>query len=79
MKMPRMPKFEWGQQVTASAPLFNDGSHPECPVDALLVEQGARGEIVQVGRHVEMDMPIYMVAFPDNRIVGCLEEEIIPA
>jgi nitrogen fixation protein NifZ len=74
-----MPKFEWGQQVIANAPLFNDGSYPECAVDELLVAQGAKGEIVQIGRHVEMDIPVYMVAFPDNRILGCLEEEIIPA
>lgn len=73
---PRIPKYDWGQRVTASIDLFNDGSHPECELDALLVGQGTAGEVVQVGMHEESATPVYMVEFEGQRVVGCLEEEI---
>ena len=52
----RVPKFEWGQTVTAVEDLYNDGSHPEAPEDALLVVAGGPGEIVQVGHHAEAEV-----------------------
>lgn len=73
---PRIPKYDWGQRVTATIDLFNDGSYPDCDLDALLVEQGTQGEVVQVGMHEESATPVYMVEFPGNRVVGCLEEEV---
>jgi nitrogen fixation protein NifZ len=80
MMEPRQEKFQWGQRVAAGMDLFNDGSHPECEANELLVAQGTAGEIVQVGRHAETDTPVYIVEFGiDNagsRVVGCLEEEI---
>lgn len=72
----RMPRYEWGQHVVAGVDLFNDGSYPEREPEALLVRQGTVGEVVQVGKHEETDTPVYMVEFPGNRVVGCLEEEI---
>ncbi|MFH1815033.1 MAG: nitrogen fixation protein NifZ [Pseudomonadota bacterium] len=85
----REAKFEWGQRVTALTDLFNDGSHPEVPLDALLVAEGATGEIVQIGHHEEANLPVYMVEFADGPsgaddkprpcVVGVLEEEIAPA
>ncbi len=79
----RLPKYHEGQRVAAAADLFNDGSHPERPAEALLVEAGSTGEVVQVGRHVDENLPIYMVDFiaADGRpcVVGCLEEELAPA
>ncbi len=74
---PRAPKYGWGQQVRAGVDLHNDGSYPGSAEGALLVATGDRGEIVNVGTHVESDTPIYLVEFPDNRVVGCLEEELI--
>lgn len=84
----REPKFRWGQRVAATVDLFNDGSHPEVPIDELLVAVGASGEIVQVGHHEEANIPIYMVEFADGPsgvdgaprpcVVGVLEEEIVP-
>ena len=73
---PRMPKYDWGQRVIAAVDLFNDGSYPDSPVDALLVERGVAGEVVQVGLHEESATPVYMVEFPSSRVVGCLEDEI---
>lgn len=76
---PRMPKYQWGQQVLANADLYNDGSFPEQAPEALLVGTGSQGEIVQVGSHEEFNIPVYLVEFQAGYVVGCLEEEIVPA
>lgn len=73
---PRLPKYDWGQRVKTLADLYNDGSFPDSAADALLVPSGATGEIVQVGTHVETNMPVYIVEF-GRHVVGCLEEEIL--
>ncbi|MBY0579633.1 MAG: nitrogen fixation protein NifZ [Burkholderiales bacterium] len=78
MMEPRMPKYQWGQPVLASTDLYNDGSFPEKENDVLLVSQGSRGEIVQVGSHEESSTPVYLVEFREGLVVGCLEEEISP-
>jgi nitrogen fixation protein NifZ len=70
------PKFQWGQPVWSMTDLFNDGSYPDAPPDALLVRGGDRGEVVQVGAHVETNTTIYLVEFGVNCVVGCLEDEI---
>ncbi len=75
---PATPKYQWGQRVRASINLLNDGSFPEHPVDALLASSGEEGEIVQVGTHVESNTPVYLVEFGPRRVIGCLEDEIIP-
>jgi nitrogen fixation protein NifZ len=72
----RVAKYDWGQRVRASLDLLNDGSHPGSPEGALLATSGDRGEIVNVGMHVDSNTPVYMVEFPEGRVVGCLEEEI---
>lgn len=74
--MPREPKYQPGRRVQALIHLYNDGSYPDQPSDALLVRQGDNGEIVQVGMHVDSGTPLYMVQFGDLHVVGCLEEEI---
>jgi nitrogen fixation protein NifZ len=76
MTDPVIPKYQWGQRVQALLDLHNDGSFPECPPEELLVRTGDTGEIVQVGTHVELNTPIYLVEFGANRVVGCLEQEI---
>ncbi len=75
----RLPKFQWGQPVLTIVDLVNDGSYPDCAADELLAAQGTTGEVVQVGSHVDTQTPIYLVEFPNGRVVGCLEEEIIAA
>ena len=72
----REPKYQWGQRVIAAQDLFNDGSHPYEPPQALLAAAGAVGEIVQVGTHTESNTPVYLVEFNSTHVVGCLEEEI---
>jgi nitrogen fixation protein NifZ len=75
----RQPKYQWGQPVVATIDLVNDGSYPDMPDEALLVASGTRGEIVQTGMHEEANIPVYLVEFPDGKVIGCLEEEIGPA
>jgi nitrogen fixation protein NifZ len=70
------PRFQWGQPVWTLVDLFNDGSFPGVPETALLVTAGDRGEVVQIGAHVETSTNVYMVEFKDNRVVGCLEDEL---
>jgi nitrogen fixation protein NifZ len=73
---PREPRYQWGQQVLALVDLVNDGTYPDLPDDAILAGMGSEGEIVQVGRHVEANQPVYMIDF-DGKVIGCLEEEIM--
>nr|HMN83062.1 nitrogen fixation protein NifZ [Burkholderiaceae bacterium] len=35
-----LPKYRWGQPVTAAVDLYNDGSVPDLPEDVLLVAAG---------------------------------------
>lgn len=76
MTEPQEMKLQWGQKVSANSDLFNDGSYPDHPADALLVKAGDLGEIVQVGTHVETNTHIYLVEFGGRLVVGCLEGEI---
>lgn len=73
---PVQPKFEWGQRVRALVDLYNDGSYPDQPPNALLVKVGDVGEVVQTGTHMEENIVVYIVEFDATRVIGCLEEEI---
>ena len=44
--------------------------------EALLVERGTKGEVTQVGMHVDTNTPVYLVEFAGGCVVGCLEGEI---
>jgi len=77
MMSPREPKYRWGQRIVAACDLYNDGSYPEEPPDALLARSGEGGEIVQVGAQIHSDTPIYLVDFESRRAIGCFEEEIV--
>lgn len=76
MILPRQARFREGQHVLAAVDMYNDGSFPNQPPEALLVSVGQTGLIVQVGAHVEANVPVYMVEFSPDRVIGCLEEEI---
>lgn len=73
---PDEPKYQWGQRVCAACDLVNDGTYPERRADELLVNAGAIGEIVRVGRHEESGTPVYLVEFSSSLVVGCLEDEL---
>ncbi|MCP3460521.1 nitrogen fixation protein NifZ [Bradyrhizobium sp. CCGUVB23] len=71
-----LPKYQRGQRVKAMFDLTNDGSFPDAPAEGLLVSLGDIGKIVQVRRHTEANLPIYLVKFGEHLVVGCLEREI---
>jgi nitrogen fixation protein NifZ len=73
------PRYTWGQRVQAAEDLFNDGTYPEQPLEALLIQSGETGEIVQIGKHTDSGTVVYMVEFARNRVVGCLEPELLPS
>ena len=75
---PRQPRYQWGQRVVAAINLYNDGSYPDQPMEALLASAGDPGEIAQIGLHTESNTPIYLVEFNAQHVVCCLEEEISP-
>jgi nitrogen fixation protein NifZ len=77
MSASEAPKFQWGQPVWTAVDLLNDGSYPNSPEDALLVATGDRGEILQIGAHVDSKNIVYLVEFSENRVIGCLEDEIV--
>ena len=79
MHVPRAPRFQWGQPVSTTVDLVNDGSFPGAEAEALLVPAGTRGAIVNVGHHVDSDTPVYMVEFADGRVIGCVEHELVSA
>lgn len=70
------PKYQWGQAVTATTDITNDGSYPDALLDALLASAGARGEIVNVGIVEETGEPLYLVEFTDGKVIGVFENEI---
>ncbi|CAN0620925.1 nitrogen fixation protein NifZ [Burkholderia multivorans] len=76
---PVQPAYEWGMRVVALDDLVNDGSYPDRAADACLVEAGAVGEIVNVGRVVDTGEPVYLVEFDGRKVIGCTEDEIAPA
>jgi nitrogen fixation protein NifZ len=78
MQEQRRAKYQWGQRVSLLAAVYNDGTFPGRGEEELLAEVGRIGEIVQVGHHTEADLPIYLVAFNDDLVIGCFEEELQP-
>lgn len=78
MAEPKEPKYQWGQPVTTTTDLINDGTYPDSPIDAILASAGVRGEIVNVGVVEETGDPVYLVELSDGKVVGVFEEEISP-
>jgi len=74
---PKAPSFAAGQRVVALCDLFNDGTHPKEATDALLVQVGAVGEVINVGHAPEANEPIYLVEF-GQVVVGCTDDELAP-
>ncbi len=79
MAEPRDAKYQWGQPVLTVQDIINDGSYPDAPVDSMLAAKDSKGEIVNVGLVEETGEPIYLVEFPDGKVIGVFEEEIVAA
>ncbi|WP_407120862.1 nitrogen fixation protein NifZ [Bradyrhizobium sp. STM 3561] len=70
------PKYRRGQRVKTAVDLINDDSFPDTKPDGVLLAAGAIGEIINVAIHTQANVPIYIVDFGDQLLIGCLEEEI---
>lgn len=72
-------RYEYGEQVRVVRNVRNDGTYPGLDVGAPLVRRGSVGYVVNVGTFLQ-DQVIYTVHFlNEGRMVGCREEELIPA
>jgi nitrogen fixation protein NifZ len=69
-------KYQWGQTISSQVDLINDGSFPDVEAEAILVEKGTIGEVVNVGTVEETGVPVYLVEFKNGKVVGVLEDEI---
>ncbi|MDI3565600.1 nitrogen fixation protein NifZ [Bradyrhizobium sp. Arg816] len=76
MTQPGFPKYRRGQRVKTAVDLINDDSFPDTEPEGVLLAAGATGEITNVAIHTEANVPIYIVDFGKQLLIGCLEDEI---
>ncbi|SCB31233.1 nitrogen fixation protein NifZ [Bradyrhizobium shewense] len=76
MTQPGFPKYRRGQRVKTAVDLINDNSFPDTEPEGVLLAAGATGEIINVAIHNEANVPIYIVDFGEQLLIGCFEEEI---
>ncbi len=73
------PQYEYGERVRVIRNVRNDGTFPGLPTGTPLIRRGSVGYVKDVGTFLQ-DRIVYSVHFlDDDKIVGCLEEELIPA
>ncbi|MBF0249415.1 MAG: nitrogen fixation protein NifZ [Alphaproteobacteria bacterium] len=74
-----LAEFEIGDEVRVIRNVRNDGTFPGLDKGALIMRRGTVGTVVDRGTFLQ-DQIIYTVHFlGDDRVVGCREEELIPA
>lgn len=72
-------QYEYGDAVRLTRNVRNDGTYPGMDIGDMLVRRGAIGHVVNVGTFLQ-DQVIYSVHFmEERRMVGCREEELMPA
>jgi len=75
-----LPQFDYGDEVRVTRNVRNDGTYPGLSRGELLVKRGSVGYVRDIGTFLQ-DQIIYSVHFVDagDRLVGCREQELIPA
>ncbi|MGL3210793.1 nitrogen fixation protein NifZ [Bradyrhizobium sp. BR 1433] len=73
---PGVPNYRSGQRIKTAVDVINDNSFPTVPPGGVLVRAGRIGEIIRVRMHTEANVPIYLVDFGEQLIIGCFEDEI---
>jgi nitrogen fixation protein NifZ len=72
-------RYEFGEAVRLIRNVRNDGTYPGMEIGDFLVRRGSVGHVQNVGTFLQ-DQVIYSVHFLDEgKIVGCREDELIPA
>lgn len=70
------PEFDYGDEVRVLRNVRNDGTYPGLDVGKLLVRRGSVGYVRDVGTFLQ-DKLVYSVHFlPEDKLVGCREEEL---
>lgn len=73
------PMFDYGDEVRVMRNVRNDGTYPGLEMGAPLVKRGSVGYVQSVGTYLQ-DYIIYSVHFlPEDILVGCKEEELLPS
>lgn len=73
------PSYDYGDEVRVIRNIHNDGTYPGTAKGALLARRGSIGFVRNVGTFLQ-DQVIYSVDFlTSGRLVGCREQELIPA
>lgn len=73
------PRYDYGEAVRVVRNVRNDGTYPGLETGTLLIRRGSVGYVMNVGTFLQ-DQIIYTVHFLESqRLVGCREEELIPA
>lgn len=74
-----LAEFDIGDEVRVVRNVRNDGTFPGMERGDLIMRRGSAGTVVDRGTFLQ-DQIIYTVHFLDqDRVVGCREEELIPA
>jgi len=69
-------RFNVGDAVRTRRKIKNDGTFPGLPWDALLLDKGEEGVVMDIGTFL-LTKTVYTVYFPRlNIFVGCLEHEL---
>jgi len=72
-------RFDYGDQVRVIRNVRNDGTYPGLDTGKMLVRRGSVGHVLNVGTFLQ-DQIIYTVHFlEEGMMVGCREEELVPA
>lgn len=73
------PVFDYGDEVRLMRNVRNDGTYPGLDTGVPLISRGSVGHVQSVGTYLQ-EYIIYSVHFLEEDIlVGCREEELIPA
>jgi hypothetical protein len=71
-------RYRPGQKVAILRDIESDGSYRTITAGALLAGEGERGEILGVGYQEEKRVVYFVLLGPENRVIGCFEEDLFP-
>ena len=73
------PHYDYGDEVRVTRNVRNDGTYPGKEVGEFLLRRGSVGYVQNVGTYLQ-EYTIYSVHFVEaDVLVGCKEDELIPA
>lgn len=73
------PLYDYGDEVRVMRNVRNDGTYPGLETGAPLIKRGSVGYVQSTGTYLQ-EYIIYSVHFmPEDILIGCKEDELIPA